>query len=140
MSTFLLEIITPERIAFSDQVEMIVVPGSEGVLGILPGHIPLFASLTEGEIKIVRKGEEYFLAIGSGFLEVSREKVIVLVTAADHQEEINEEEVLNAKKRAEEILSAKPTGAALSEAQALFKRSMIALKVLQRKRRSPIIS
>jgi len=139
MSTFLLEIITPERIAFSDQVEMVSVPSSTGILGILPGHIPLFSRLVEGEIKITKKNEDYFLAIGSGFLEVTHEKVNILVTSAYHADEINEQEVLTAKKRAEELLTTKPTGEALLEAQSLFKRSTIALKVLNRRKRSPVI-
>lgn len=134
MSSFLLEIITPERIAFSDQVEMVVVPGASGQMGILPGHIAVFARLVEGEIKIVKKGEDYFLAIGSGFIEVTKEKVVILVTSAYHADEINEQEVLSAQKRAQQILTEKPTGAALLEAQALFRRSAIALKVLHKKR------
>lgn len=134
MSTFLLEIITPQRIAFSDQVEMVVAPSASGVIGILPGHVPLFTRLVEGEVKIAQKGEEYFLAIGGGFLEVTPGKVILLVTTAYHAQELNEQEILSAKKRAEEALLAKPTGAALAEAQSLFKRSIIAMKVLRRKR------
>ena len=132
--SFLLEIITPERIAFSDQVEMLVAPSASGVIGILPYHTPLFTRLIEGEVKITKTGEEYFLAIGGGFLEVTPNKAIILVTLAYHAEEINEKEVLQAKKRAEEALAAKPTGAALLEAQSLFKRSVIALRVIRRKR------
>lgn len=136
MSKYLLEIITPDRIAFSDQVEMLDAPTSTGIVGILPHHVPLFTTLTEGEVKIVKEGEELFLAIGGGFMEVTPEKVVILVTQAYHAHEINEQEVLAAKRRAEEALSAKPTGAALAEAQSLFRRSVIALKILHRKRRN----
>jgi F-type H+-transporting ATPase subunit epsilon len=134
MNSFLLEIITPERIAFSDQVEMVTAPSKAGVIGILHGHVPLFSRLVEGELKIAKKGKEFFLAIGGGFLEVTPQKVIVLVTSAYHADEINEQEVMQARKRAEEALAAKPTGAALLEAQSLFRRSTIAMKVLRRKR------
>ncbi len=140
MATFLLEIISPERIAYSDQVEMVSVPSSTGILGILPGHIPLFSRLVEGEIKITKKNEDYFLAIGSGFLEVTSRKVAILVTSAYHADELNEQGILAAQKRAEELLLTKPTGEALLEAQSLFKRSIIALKVLNRRKRSPVIS
>jgi F-type H+-transporting ATPase subunit epsilon len=134
MSTFLLEIITPERIAFSDKVEMVTAPSASGTIGILPHHVPLFTRLIEGEIKISKNMEELFLAIGSGFLEVTPEKVVILVTSAYHADEINEQEMLKAQKRAEEAMSAKPQGVELAAAQALFKRSMIALKVLGRRK------
>lgn len=134
MSTFLLEIVTPERVAFSDQVEMLTAPSAVGMIGILAHHIPLFTRLVEGEVKIGKGGQDYYLAIGGGFLEVTPEKVVILVTEAYHAAEINEQEVLEAKKRAEEALAQKPTGEALLSAQTSFRRSLIALKVLRRKR------
>ncbi len=136
MNTFLLEIISPERIAYSDNVEMLVAPSVLGAVGILHGHIPLFTRLVEGEVKITKNGENSYLAIGGGFLEVTPEKSIILVTSVYHAEEINEQEVIEAKKRAEEALASKPTGMALLEAQSLFRRSIIAMKVMRRKRMS----
>ena len=134
MSSFLLEIITPERIAFSDSVEMLTVPSSTGQIGILPRHIPLFTRLVEGELKILRKNEELYLAIGGGFLEVTHDKAVILVTEAYNASEINEKEISEARKKAEEVLKSKPTGEALISAQTLFRRSVIALKLLKRKR------
>lgn len=134
MSTFLLEIVTPERIAFSDQVTMVTAPSTTGVIGILAHHVPLFTSLSEGEVKITKEKEEFFLAIGGGFLEVSPQKVILLVTSAFHAEELNEKEIDDAKRHAEEALRLRPTGTALIDAQSLYKRSLIALKVAKRKR------
>jgi len=134
MKKILLEIITPERIAFSSEVDMINAPTSTGQIGILPGHVALFTRLTEGEVKIIDNGKEIFLAIGGGFMEVSSDKTTILVTAAYKSEEINEKEVIMAKKKAEEALAAKPSGEALLEAQSLFRRSEIALKVLRRKK------
>jgi len=134
MKKILLEIITPERIAFSSEVDMINAPTSTGQIGILPGHVSLFTRLTEGEVKIIDNGKEIFLAIGGGFMEVSSDKTTILVTAAYKSEEINEKEVIMAKKKAEEALAAKPSGEALLEAQSLFRRSEIALKVLRRKK------
>lgn len=138
MSSFLLEIITPRRIAFSDNVEMVTAPSTGGTIGILAHHAPLFTRLVEGELKIIKKEEEFFLAIGDGFLEVNPEKVTILVTSAYHAHEINEQEVSLARKRAEEALLVKPKGSELIEAQTLFKRSVIALKVAHRKRRSSL--
>lgn len=134
MSTFLLEIITPQRIAFSDQVVMVTAPSSSGVVGILPHHEPLFTRLVEGELKIAKDKEEFFLVIGGGFMEVTPEKTVILVTDAVHAHELNEKEVLEAQKRAEDALKAKPTGTQLIEAQNLFRRSTIALKVSLHKR------
>ena len=132
MSTFLLEIITPEKIAFSDQVDMITAPSADGIIGILPHHVPLFTRIIEGEIEIKKNSQESYLAIGGGFLEVTPTKTILLVTTAFHANEINERQMLEAKKRAEEALAAKPTGEALIAAEALIRRSEIALKVMYR--------
>lgn len=134
MSTFLLEIITPDRIAFSDEVDLVEVPSATGIIGILPSHVPLFARLVEGEVRIKKKSEDFYLAIGGGFIEVTPAKVAILVTAAFHANEINEKEVNYAKERAQEALAAKPSGAALHQAHALFRRSEIALKVLRRRK------
>ncbi|TSC54235.1 MAG: F-type H+-transporting ATPase subunit epsilon [Microgenomates group bacterium LiPW_16] len=83
---------------------------------------------------------EQYLAIGGGFMEVTPSKVTILVTRAVHAEEINEAQVLEAKKNAEEILEKKPTGEDLVAAQALFRRSLLDLKILRRRRPSKIPS
>lgn len=134
MSSFQLEIITPEKVAYTDDVEMVTVTSSDGEIGILPKHTPLFTRLVQGEVKIKKQGEEIFLAIGGGFMQVSPQKTVILVTEAFHASEINENEVMMAKKRAEEALAQKPTGEALISAQSMFKRSMIAMKLLNKKR------
>lgn len=134
MTSFLLEIITPEKIAFTDQVEMVTAPSASGVIGILPHHVPLFTRLVEGEVKITQKGDETYLAIGGGFLEVTPNKVVILVTAAVHAQEINEQEMLAAKKRAEEALRNKTIGAEYLQAAALFRQAEIALKVLKKRK------
>lgn len=135
MASFLLEIITPQKIAFSQEVEMITAPSASGVIGVLAHHVPLFTRLVEGELKITKNKEEIFLAIGGGFMEVTPKKTMILVTDAYHAHEINESEMVKAKERAEKALKEKPTGAALLEAQALFKRSTIALNVYHKRRR-----
>lgn len=132
MNTFLLEIITPEKIAFSDQVDMVTAPSADGIIGILPHHVPLFTRIIEGEIEIRKNSQKSYLAIGGGFLEVTPTKTILLVTTAFHANEINEQEMVMAAKRAQEALAAKPTGEALIAAEALIRRSEIALKVMHR--------
>lgn len=137
MKNFFLEIITPEKIAFSDTVEMVSVPSETGTLGILADHIPLFAKLTEGELKVVKEGKEIYFSLGSGFLEVGKKKVTILVTKALNADEIDEEKLLAAKKAAEEALKQKPKGEALVSAQALLRSTLIDLKVKRRKKLVP---
>ncbi len=134
MSTFLLEIITPEKIVFSDQVDMITAPSADGIIGILPHHVPLFTRIIEGEIEIKKNSQESYLAIGGGFLEVTPKKTVLLVTTAIHANEINEQEIIMAAKRAQEALAAKPTGDALIAIEAAIRRSEIAMKVFHRRK------
>ena len=131
-----LEIITPERIAYTDTVDMVTVPGVMGTMGVLPKHIPLFAQLTHGELKIKKGDDNYYLSIGGGFIEVTKEKVIVLVTRAVNAKELNEKEILEAKQRAEEALKEKPTGEAFITAQMLLRQTLVDLKILRLRRRT----
>lgn len=138
-ATFFLEIITPDKIVFQDEVEMVSVPSVTGTLGILPHHVPLFTKLEEGELKILKGNQEFYLSLGGGFMEIQKEKVTILVTKAVHADEIDEEKVLKAKKEAEEALMRRPTGEELIETQAMLRQSLFDLKVLKR-RKSPKIS
>ncbi|HCP60711.1 MAG TPA: ATP synthase F1 subunit epsilon, partial [Dehalococcoidia bacterium] len=88
MSPIRLDIVTAERLVFSDDVDVIVAPGIEGELGILPYHAPLMTILRAGELRVRRGGEEFLLAISGGFLEVRSDRVIALVDAAERAEEI----------------------------------------------------
>jgi len=134
MKTFWLEIITPEKIAFSGEVEMVAVPSVEGTLGILADHAPLFAKLTEGELKILKEGREDFFSLGAGFLEVTPKKVTILVTKALNADEIDEKKLLEAKAAAEEALKQGAKDEALVSAQALLRSTLIDLKVKRRRR------
>lgn len=134
METMLLEIVTPERIAYAGNVDMVSAPTASGIVGILPHHIALFTKLVEGEVKINKDKEEIYYAIGGGFMEVSGKKVTILVTSAMHAKELNEQEILAAQKRAKEAMQEKKEGQEYMEAQALFRRSTIALKLLRRRK------
>jgi F-type H+-transporting ATPase subunit epsilon len=140
-NTFLLDIITPQRQAFSESVYSIVVPTTRGLIGILPHHEPLFSALSEGEIKITAGNKEYSLAIGGGFMEVSQDKVTVLVSRAVHANELNEAEIKRAYESAREAIKTKAKGEELSQAQALLRRSLLELKVYRRhKQKTPLSS
>ncbi len=130
--TFLLEIITPQRQAFSEEVDSIVVPTTQGRIGVLPLHEPLFSALTEGEIKISSGNKEFFLAIGGGFMEISKEKVTILVSRAVHATELNESEIKRAYESAKDVIQSKAKGEELEQAQALLRRSLLELKVYRR--------
>ena len=135
-STIRLEIVTPERVIYSDEVDAVVVPGVEGQLGILPRHAPLMTMLQPGELKVRKGGEEIYVAIFGGFLEVRPDRVIVLADAAERAEEIDVGRVEEAKRRAEQALAdRKVSQAGKARAEAALRRSLLELKVAERKRK-----
>jgi F-type H+-transporting ATPase subunit epsilon len=82
MATLRLEIVTPETTAYSEDVEMVTLPGSEGELGVYPNHVPLLTTLNPGELRVLKGGKESFLAIGEGFVEITGSSVSVLTDMA----------------------------------------------------------
>ncbi len=134
---FQLEIITPERLAYSDQVDMVTAPTARGIVGILAHHVPLFSRLVEGEVKVTKGNDEYFLAIGGGFMEVTRDRVSILVSRAVHAKELNETEIKRAQERAQEALKSGVKGEAFLAAQSMLRRSLLEMKVLRRRRSAP---
>src|ERR671939_682375 len=101
-----LEVITPERRVFEDEVDMVVIPGSEGMLGILPRHAPLFTGLGTGEMAVKKGTLEYGFAVFGGFMDVRDDKVTVLTDVAERAEEIDERRAEEARTRAQEALEA----------------------------------
>ncbi len=98
-----LEIVTPEGRVFADDVDLVVLPGAEGELGVLSAHAPLVTTLKPGELRYSKNGEEHVLAVGSGILEVTRDTVSVLSDLAVRESDIDEgavEEALGAARRA----------------------------------------
>ncbi len=138
MSKIHCEIVTAERSVFDDRVDMVVAPGIDGQLGILPKHAPLITALTYGELVLHREGfEDEYIAIGGGFMEVGPEHVIVLADSAERAEEIDEFRAEAARQRAEELMAQKQEeDVDLARAEAALRRSMIRLKVARRKRRA----
>ncbi|MEK7592080.1 MAG: ATP synthase F1 subunit epsilon [Patescibacteria group bacterium] len=129
-----LDIITPVRNAFSEDVEFVSVPTKMGTVGVLPHHVGLFSALSEGEIKIKTKQKEMFLAIGGGFMEVRGNCVTLLVSRAFHADELNEAEIKKAQQAAKEAIAKRSSGVNLSDAYTLLRRSFIEMKVLRRYR------
>jgi len=106
VSTILLEVVTPERKVYSQDVDMVVVKGVEGELGILPNHIPLVTPLKIGPVTVKRGKETEKIAVHGGFMEVRKEKIVILAEAAELPGEIDVDRARRAKERAEQRLSA----------------------------------
>ncbi|CAA9571205.1 MAG: ATP synthase epsilon chain [uncultured Thermomicrobiales bacterium] len=131
------EIVTGEREVLVDEgVDMVVAPGIEGQLGILPQHAPLVTTLVPGELRITKGGNEETLAIGGGFLEIGHDRVMVLADTAERSEEIDLARAEEARRGAEAALANPRNVANPAEAQAAMRRSVVRLRVAQRRRRS----
>jgi len=138
MAIFRLEIVTAERMVFSDDVSAVIAWGVEGQLGILPHHAPLMTMLQPGDLMIRRNKEEEYLAISGGFLEVRPDKVIILADACERIDEIDIARAEEAKKRAKETMkTAPPLSVDTAAAEAALRRSLARLKVAEKKRRQP---
>jgi F-type H+-transporting ATPase subunit epsilon len=135
MSTIKLDVVTAERVVFSDEVDVIVAPGIEGQLGILSHHAPLMTILKPGELLVRKDGEEFSLVITGGFLEVRPDRVIVLADAAERVEEIDMARAEEAKRRAQEQLRERPPEVDTARAQAALLRALARLEVVQRRRK-----
>jgi F-type H+-transporting ATPase subunit epsilon len=139
MSSLKLDIVTAERVVYSEDVDVIVAPGQEGQLGILPHHAPLMTILQSGELVVRRGSNEETLAISGGFLEVRPDRVIILADSAEKAEEIDVGRAEAARKRAEERLhDRKMEGLDGMRAEAALRRAIARLSVaekLQRRRK-----
>ena len=102
--TLKLEIVTPESKIYSEDVEMVTLPGSEGEAGIYPNHVPLMTQVQAGEIVVRRDGNEEIVAIGEGFAEVTGEHVAILTDNAANSGDIDEAAAEQAKAKAEQRL------------------------------------
>ncbi|MFC1955337.1 F0F1 ATP synthase subunit epsilon [Chloroflexota bacterium] len=130
MTGLKLDIVTAERMVYSDDVDMIIAPGIGGQLGILPHHAPLMTTLMVGELRVKKGGEEIILAISGGFLEVRPDKVIVLADAAERAEEIDVARAEEAKHKAEKRLAEKhDTGVDEAQVQVALERAVARLAV-----------
>jgi F-type H+-transporting ATPase subunit epsilon len=140
MASLKLDIVTAERVVYSEEVDVVIAPGVEGQLGILPHHAPLMTILQSGELIVRKGGEEDSLAISGGFLEVRPDRVIILADSAERAEEIDTARAEEAKKRAEKRIAERAT-TAIDEArvQAALRRALsrlaVAEKVKSRRRR-----
>ena len=134
MATMQLEIISAERQVYSDEVDVVVVPGVEGQLGILPHHAPLMTVLQPGEVLVRKDGEETYLAVTGGFMEVIGNKVTILADACERSDEIDEARAQEAVARAQERISSHATDMQLEQAVSSMRRAQVRLNVSRRRR------
>ena len=131
-----LEVITPERRVYEDDVDMVIAPASEGYVGILPHHAPLFTTLGPGEFRVKKGGVEEALAVFGGFMDVRADRVVVLTDAAEHAEEIDAARAQQARESAQRALAAGPASAADEQrARAALQRALVRLRVSEGRRR-----
>ena len=135
MATMKLEIITAEQVVYSDDVEALVAPGTEGELGILPHHAALMTMLQPGELMVRKDGDETFLAVTGGFLEVMENRVSILADAAERSEDIDEERAQAAVRSAEERIAMRSADVDLEQAVSQLRRATVRLSVARRRRR-----
>ncbi len=133
--TIRLEIVTAERQVYSEDVDIVIAPGIDGELGILPRHAPLLTVLKPGELRVRKDGEESSIAVSGGFLEVLGNKVTILADTAEHAEEIDLERAEEALRLAQERIEASPADMDLERAVASVRRSQARVKVARRGRR-----
>jgi F-type H+-transporting ATPase subunit epsilon len=132
--SLLLEIVTPEKLAYRDQVDEVVVPGVDGQLGILPHHAPLLTVLGVGELHIRKGGDDEYFAIVGGFLQVRPDKVVVMAETADMASEIDLERAEQARRDAEKMLSsAYVEPADMAAARAALDRALLRIRVAERR-------
>ena len=133
----LLEIVTPERLAYSDTVDAVNLPGIEGELGVLPHHAPLVSMLGVGELRIRKGASEESFAIVGGFLQVRPDKVVVMAETADMASEIDLEKAQQARRDAEQALEsgARTDAVDLSAARAALQQALLRIRVAERRHR-----
>jgi F-type H+-transporting ATPase subunit epsilon len=136
MSSLRIDIVTAERVVYSEDVEAVIAPGVEGQLGILPHHAPLMTTLQAGELRLRRGAEEDSLAISGGFLEVRPDRVIVLADTAERAEEIDIARAEAAKQRAEQrLVDRRAPGLDEVRCEMALRRAMARLTVAEKVKR-----
>jgi F-type H+-transporting ATPase subunit epsilon len=134
MATLRLEIVTPETTAYSEEVEMVTLPGAEGELGVYPNHVPLLTTLNPGELRVLKGGREIFLAIGEGFVEITGDSVSVLTDLALETSAIDEGAAEAAVARAQAAMKGNLGSEEIAAVEASLQKALAQLHVKRRRR------
>lgn len=135
MARLRLEIVTPEAKTYSEEVDMVTLPASEGEMGIYPNHVPLMTQIVPGEVIARKDNESYFLAVGEGFVEITGDRVAIMTDMAIKAENIDEAKAEEARRRAEARLSEKLDDEEAAMVNAALAHSLAQLKVKRRQHR-----
>jgi F-type H+-transporting ATPase subunit epsilon len=133
-ATLKLEIVTPEAKIYSEDVDMVTLPGVEGEMGIYPMHVPLLTQVSAGEVVALKGGQDFHLAIGEGFVQVTGERVAIMTDMAIKAEDIDETRAEEARRRAEDRLREKLSDEEMAAVNASLVNSLAQLKVKRRVR------
>jgi len=132
-----LRIITPEKVAYQAEADLVIVPTSEGEITIMANHIPLISTMKHGELVIKNNNEEIPMAVCNGFIETKKNRVTIMTDIAERIEEIDEQKAKEAKEKAKELLKEKDclSDVAFADATTLLEKSFARLKVARRRKR-----
>ena len=133
-NTLKLEIVTPDAKTYSEDVDMVTLPGAEGEMGIFPNHVPLMTQVVAGEVSVRKGGQDFFLAIGEGFAEITGDRVAIMTDMAIKAENIDEVKAEEARRRAEARLAEKIDDEEAAMVGAALAHSLAQLKVKRRQR------
>jgi F-type H+-transporting ATPase subunit epsilon len=133
-ATLKLEIVTPEAQTYSEDVEMVTLPAAEGEMGVFPQHVPLMTQLVPGEVVVRKDGQDYFLAVGEGFVEITGDRVAIMTDMAIRAENVDETRAEEARRRAEARLAEKLDDEEAAMVAAALAHSLAQLKVKRRQR------
>lgn len=133
-NTLKLEIVTPDATAYSEDVEMVTLPGVEGQMGVYPQHVPLMTQMVPGEIIVRKDGHDHSLAVGEGLVEIAGDHVSILTDMAIAAEHIDEAKVEEARQRAQARLGEKLSDEEVASVNASLARSLAQLHVKRRHR------
>lgn len=135
-----LDIITPTKTIFSEDIDEVIAPTTTGYIGILPHHIPLLSEIAEGELTVKKGTTTQNIAITGGFLEVANNKVTILADYAVRSEDVEIEKAESAKRRAEQLLKEKLSERDFAQVEGELRRSLLELKVSKRRKRTQPLS
>jgi len=133
MATLKLEIVTPETTAYSEDVDFVTLPGSEGELGVYPRHVPLLTTLKPGELRVLKNGHETALAVGEGFVEITADRVSILTDMALGSEQIDERAAEQAVARAQAAMREDHSKEEVAAIQASLQKALAQLHVKRRR-------
>jgi F-type H+-transporting ATPase subunit epsilon len=136
MPTLRLKIVTPETTAYSEDVDMVTLPGSEGEMGVYPKHVPLLTTLQPGELRVVKDGRSFWLAVGEGFVEITGDSVSVLTDMALESEKIDEQAAEAAVARAQAAMKEDHGKEEVAAIQASLQKALAQLHVKRRRHHS----